>query len=117
MQPSSKVELPSVDIFETVGGFDQNMKNCLATNYRVDDQRPAFAKIAGLSQCDPRFQVLVQDLAKTCSLTQEGRERRSTLAREIINFTREDERAKNLMTPFMEQLYQEAYNFFMPPKR
>lgn len=106
-QPSMR--LPEISIAkdsESTSTEGDRLGYCLTQEISNPKLLPAFSSTS-LIQCDPEFKLLVTKAGEDGQSDEE----RAATARKLIEYTRQDDKYKDLLEPFLEGIYEAAYNY------
>ena len=109
------MSLPDVTIIDSSTvqveskGQGDSAEYCLAKAVESPQKLPVFTAL-DLANCDERFKTLIQDMDKNLGLTPKDQSDMAETARKIIEYTRNDDKYKELLQPFMEHLFDVAYH-------
>lgn len=108
------MSLPEVTIIDSstvqvnTEGKGESAEYCLVRALESPQKLPVFTAL-DLANCDDKFKTLLQDMDKNLGLTPKDQSDRAETARQIIDYTRKDDQYKKLLQPFMEHLFEVAY--------
>lgn len=108
------MSLPEVTIIDSstvqmnTEGKGDSAEYCLVRALESPQKLPVFTAL-DLANCDDKFKTLLQDMDKNPGLTPKDQSDRAETARQIIDYTRKDDQYRELLQPFMEHLFEVAY--------